>query len=78
MCLGANYVGIGRPAIFGLIVNGHKGVENIFKILENELFTSMINGGFDNYKSLSMSRLIFTNRYEKIKSYLYYTGQRWI
>ena len=30
MCLGTMLVG--RPAIFGLIVNGHKAVENILKI----------------------------------------------
>ena len=37
LCLGADFVGIGRPAIYGLILNGSNGVKNIFNILNNEL-----------------------------------------
>ena len=40
--LGADIVDVGRPALYGLIVNGKKGVENVFKILQEELFISMI------------------------------------
>ena len=58
MCLGADFVGIGRPAIHGLINNGHKGVTNIFEILKDELTSSMINGGFKDFKSFKKSRLI--------------------
>ena len=59
MCLGADFVGIGRPAIHGLINNGHKGVSNIFEVLKNELLSCMINGGFKNLKSFKKLRLIF-------------------
>ena len=34
LCLGANFVGIGRPAIYGLINNGYLGVSEIFNILK--------------------------------------------
>ena len=30
LCLGADFVGIGRPAMFGLIIDGQKGVQKIF------------------------------------------------
>ncbi len=59
ICLGANYVGIGRPVIFGLISDGYLGVEKIFKILEYEALTAMINGGFGSLKELSYERLMF-------------------
>ena len=65
MCLGADYIGIGRPAIYGLICNGYLGVREIFKILNNELFTAMINGGFKNLKSFNKSRVKFDEKNKK-------------
>ena len=62
LCLGANFVGIGKPAIYGLILNGHKGVKKIFDILKNELETSSINGGFKNLSDFSISRLDYFNK----------------
>ena len=58
LCLGADFVGIGRPAIYGLILNGSKGVENIFKILNNEFETNVFNGGFQSYKEMNIKRII--------------------
>ena len=34
LCLGADLIGIGRPAVFGLALNGSEGVKDVFKILE--------------------------------------------
>ena len=62
LCLGADYVGIGRPAIYGLICNGYKGVEKIFNILNQELYTAMINGGFKDLKSFNLNRIRFENK----------------
>ena len=59
LCLGADYVGIGRPAIHGLISDGNIGVQNIFKILNNELITSMTNGGFKDFSEFKVSRVKF-------------------
>jgi (S)-2-hydroxy-acid oxidase len=59
LCLGADFVGIGRPAIHGLVCDGKDGVQNIFDILADELRSSMINGGFKNYKDFKKERLIF-------------------
>ena len=57
LCLGADYVGIGRPALYGLICGGYKGVEQIFNILNQELYTAMINGGFKDLKSFNLKRI---------------------
>ena len=58
LSMGADYVGIGRPAIYGLIIDGKKGVKKIFSILNNELRTFMINSGCRDYKDLNTKRLI--------------------
>ena len=59
LSMGANYVGIGRPAIYGLIVNGSIGVSKIFKILNEEFKTFMINSGCKTIKDLSRKNLRF-------------------
>ena len=59
LCLGADFVAIGRPVIHGLVCNNKKGVQKVFEILSDELKTSMINGGFKNYKDFRLDRLIF-------------------
>jgi isopentenyl diphosphate isomerase/L-lactate dehydrogenase-like FMN-dependent dehydrogenase len=59
MCLGADFVAVGRPIIHGLVCNNRKGVKKIFDILSDELKTSMINGGFSSYKDLKSNRLSF-------------------
>jgi len=64
LCLGSNLVALGRPIIYGLGVNGYKGVSKIFEILKNELKIAMINGGFKNIKSFNQSRLIL-NKFKK-------------
>jgi len=63
LCLGADYVGIGRPAIYGLICNGSEGVRKIFEILNEEMRTAMINSGFKNLKSFSKNRLIIDEKF---------------
>jgi len=63
MCLGANFVGIGRPAIFGLIIDGQRGVERIFSILTQELKAAMLNGGFKTIKEMDYKRLDFSEKF---------------
>ena len=57
LCAGADLVGIGRPAMYGLILDGAAGVRRVFEILESELSTAMINGGFKNLKHMQKSRI---------------------
>jgi len=55
--LGADIVGIGRPAIYGLTLGGYKGVNQIFKILESEFRTAMINAKFSSLKDLNLDKI---------------------
>ena len=57
LCAGADLVGIGRPAMYGLILDGAAGVRRVFEILESELLTAMINGGFKNLKHMQKIRI---------------------
>lgn len=57
LCLGADLVAIGRPVIYGLVCEGYMGVKKIFNILEEELISCMINGGFKNLKSMNKNRI---------------------
>ena len=59
LCLGADFIGIGRPAIHGLICHGKVGVKNIFDILNSELLTAMTNGGFRDFSECKTSRIKF-------------------
>ena len=58
LCLGADFVGIGRPVIYGLSLSRSSGVKKIFEILNQELYTAMINGGFKNYQSFRANRIV--------------------
>jgi len=42
LVLGADMVAIGRPALWGLAVNGKEGVKNIIQILYEELYQAML------------------------------------
>ena len=57
LCLGADIVGIGRPAIYGLTLNGYKGVNEIFQILESEFRSAMINAKFSSLKDLNSNKI---------------------
>ena len=57
LSLGADFVGIGRPAMYGLICDGFKGVNKIFNILNSEINSTMINGGFKDLSSFKKNRL---------------------
>ena len=59
LCLGADFIGIGRPAIHGLICDGKEGVKNIFNVLNSELLTAMTNGGFKDFSECKNSRIKF-------------------
>ena len=63
LCLGADYVGIGRPALYGLINSGHSGVKKTFSILNSELRTGMANGGFKNMKEMKKNRLKINEKF---------------
>uniref|UniRef100_A0A182QK39 FMN hydroxy acid dehydrogenase domain-containing protein n=1 Tax=Anopheles farauti TaxID=69004 RepID=A0A182QK39_9DIPT len=45
LALGARMVFVGRAAMFGLAVNGQRGVEEVLDILKTELESTMLNAG---------------------------------
>ena len=55
--LGADMVGIGRPALYGLIANGKKGVNSIINIFHEELKISMTNAGFKTISDIRNANL---------------------
>lgn len=55
LALGARAVFIGRPALYGLIVNGEDGVFQVLKILERELSVCMALCGCSSLKEITRS-----------------------
>lgn len=53
LALGAKAVFIGRPVLYGLAVNGQTGVENILKILRDELDSSMALAGVNKISEIN-------------------------
>ena len=45
--------------IYGLIIDGHRGVKTIFDILNSEFKTALLNGGFKNLKEMNLKRIYF-------------------
>tara|TARA_X000000950_G_scaffold289382_2_gene412610 strand:+ start:4382 stop:5413 length:1032 start_codon:yes stop_codon:yes gene_type:complete len=57
LCLGADMVAIGRAALYGLIIDGNRGINKIIEILSVELKTAMINGGFRSLNEFKKNRI---------------------
>lgn len=53
LCLGANIVSIGRSSLYGLIVNGAKGVKKTFDLFEEEFVSTMGLSGCNDIKKLN-------------------------
>ncbi|GLI74268.1 hypothetical protein PoHVEF18_002505 [Penicillium ochrochloron] len=57
LALGADFVLVGRPALWGLAFNGQKGVETVMNILERELSRTMALAGTSNLQEIKLSLL---------------------
>jgi len=57
LAFGARAVLIGRPAIWGLAVNGSAGVQNVLELLGNELALAMALAGCSNLEMIDRSLL---------------------
>jgi 4-hydroxymandelate oxidase len=55
LALGARAVLIGRPVIWGLVVNGEEGVRDVFRILQEELTLAMRLAGCPSIASINRS-----------------------
>lgn len=69
--LGADLVMMGRPALWGLAVNGQAGVENVLEIIRNELETTMMLCGVPTLQHITRDLVAHESEYEdKLRKYL--------
>lgn len=55
LALGARAVLVGRPVLYGLIVNGQEGIEHVLQILKDELILAMALSGCPTLQSIPRS-----------------------
>lgn len=55
---GAKLVFLGRPVLYGLAVNGQKGVEEIFNILKKELDSTMALSGVSRIEQINRDYVV--------------------
>lgn len=65
--LGAKLVFIGRPVLYGLAVNGQKGVEEIFNILKKELDSTMALSGVSRIDEINGDYIVSDTFYRNSK-----------
>ena len=58
LSLGADYVAIGRPIIYGLIANSNIGVSRVLELFMNELKISLRLCGFEKISDLSNKNIV--------------------
>lgn len=67
IALGAKLVFVGRPVIYGLAVNGQKGVESIFDILKTELDLTMALTGVSHVQDINSNYVVHQSYYTRAK-----------
>uniref|UniRef100_A0A336MQZ0 (S)-2-hydroxy-acid oxidase n=1 Tax=Culicoides sonorensis TaxID=179676 RepID=A0A336MQZ0_CULSO len=66
LALGAKLVFIGRPAIWGLSIDGEKGVEKVIEILRKELDVTMTLMGCTKISDITRDMVVHENNYSKL------------
>ncbi|CAF3636927.1 unnamed protein product [Rotaria socialis] len=61
LALGAKAVLVGRPILWGLAVDGEKGVNNVLQILKNEFQTAMMLSGCQTIEDISKNDILVMN-----------------
>jgi isopentenyl diphosphate isomerase/L-lactate dehydrogenase-like FMN-dependent dehydrogenase len=61
LALGADLVWIGRPVLWALSCEGQTGVENIIRILNEELKEAMLQCGCYSLKDVREKNIIYKN-----------------
>lgn len=67
LALGAKAVLVGRPALYGLAVNGQKGVESVLNILRDELSTAMALAGVNKLSEINQSYIAHESTFYQSK-----------
>jgi (S)-2-hydroxy-acid oxidase len=66
LALGAKMVFVGRPALWGLAVDGQKGVEGVLELLRKELDNTMCIAGCRNLAEVTRDMVCHENEYCKL------------
>ncbi len=66
LALGAQMVFIGRPAVYGLAVNGQKGVEDVINILRKEFDIAMCLSGCQTIKDIVKDMVAHESYFAKL------------
>ena len=61
LALGAKMVFLGRPIIWGLTTNGQEGVEDVVRIVQDELRHTMVLSGCSSLNDIDESFVIKNN-----------------
>lgn len=67
IALGAKLVLLGRPILYGLAVNGQRGVEDIFNILKSELDIAMAIAGVSRVSEINHDYVVNESFYKLSK-----------
>lgn len=67
IALGAQLVFVGRPVLYGLAVNGQKGVEDVFTILSKEFDIAMALAGVNKVKEINSDFVVHDSYYTRSK-----------
>ena len=59
LAIGADLVWIGRPVLWGLACQGQKGVENVLKILNEELKEAMLESGCYKFDDIKKNNILY-------------------
>lgn len=59
LAIGADFVWIGRPVLWGLTNGGQKGVESVLKILNEELKECMLECGCQSIDEIKKKTIIY-------------------
>jgi isopentenyl diphosphate isomerase/L-lactate dehydrogenase-like FMN-dependent dehydrogenase len=62
LALGTKVVLAGRPILWGLAVDGEKGVNNVLQILKDEFQTAMVLSGCKTIEDISKNDILVMNR----------------
>lgn len=65
LALGAKMILIARPVLWGLAVNGQKGVEDVLGILKMELENTMVLTGCSKLSDITKEMVAHENNYCK-------------
>ncbi|XP_067014364.2 uncharacterized protein [Anabrus simplex] len=66
LALGARMVFVGRPAIWGLAVDGEQGVAKVLNVLKNELDHAFALSGCTSVKDIKPDTVVHESRYSRL------------